>query len=81
MRSLHYFHVRAQPHNPTGKENAGELGLGMTRWHVDNQALALAFGDSFELFGEELVVLAFDEAVPDLLDIVDEVFLGFAAGI
>ena len=53
----------------------------MTRWHVDNQALALAFGDSFELLGEELVVLAFDEAVPDLLDIMDEIFLGFAAGI
>ena len=52
----------------------------MTWGHVNDQALALALGYSFELLREEPMVLAFDEAIPDLLDVVDEVFLGFAAG-
>ena len=52
----------------------------MTWGHVNDQALALALGYSFELLREEPMVLAFDEAIPDLLDVVDKVFLGFAAG-
>jgi len=52
----------------------------MTWGHVNDQAFALALGNSFELFRKELVVLAFDEAIPNLLDVVDKVFLSFAAG-
>ena len=52
----------------------------MTWGHVNDQTLAPALGYSFELLREEPMVLAFDEAIPDLLDVVDKVFLGFAAG-
>ena len=52
----------------------------MTWGHVNDQAFALALSNSFELLREEPMVLAFDEAIPDLLDVVDKVFLGFAAG-
>jgi len=53
----------------------------MTWGHVNDQAFALALGYRFEFLREEPMVLAFDEAIPDLLDVVDEVFLGFAAGL
>ena len=53
----------------------------MTWGHVNDEAFAFALGDSFELFGEELMVFAFDEAAPYIFDVVNEVLLGFAAGI
>jgi hypothetical protein len=59
MGSLHYFHVWAQPHDPRREEHRGELRLGMTRGHVHDKALTLALRHRFELFGEELMVLAF----------------------
>jgi hypothetical protein len=75
MGSLHYFHVWAQPHDPRREEHRGELRLGMTRGHVHDKALTLALRHCFELFGEELMVLAFDEAVPYVFNVIDEVCL------
>jgi hypothetical protein len=75
MGSLHYFHVWAQPHDPRREEHRGELRLGMTRGHVHDKALTLALRHRFELFGEELMVLAFDEAVPYVFNVIDEVCL------
>jgi hypothetical protein len=77
MGSLHYFHVWAQPHDPRREEHRGELRLGMTRGHVHDKALTLALRYRFELFGEELMVLAFDEAVPYVFNVIDEVCLRF----
>ena len=74
---MHNFHVGLEAHDPARKEHRGELGLGMTRGHVHDEALTLALGYCFELFGKELVVLAFDEAVPYILNVIDEVYLRF----
>ena len=81
MGGLHDFHVRLETHDPAREVNRSELRFGMTWGHVNDEAFAFALGDSFELFSEELMVFAFDEAVPYIFDVVDEVLLGFAAGI
>ena len=80
MSGLHDFHIRLKAHDPTWEEHGSKLRLGVTWGHVNNQAFALALGYRFEFLREEPVVIAFDEAIPDLLDVVNEVFLSFAAG-
>ena len=81
MGGLHDFHVRLRAHDPAREVNRSELRFGMTWGHVNDEAFAFAVGYSFELFGEELVVFAFEEAVPYIFDVMDEAFLSFAAGI
>ena len=49
----------------------------MTRGHVNDQTLTLALRYRLQFCSEELVVFAFYEAVPHVLNVLDEICLRF----
>jgi hypothetical protein len=47
----------------------------MSRWHINNQTSALAFGDFLEFLGEYFMVASADKLRPDMFYVVDKTTL------
>jgi hypothetical protein len=47
----------------------------MSRWHIDNQTSALAFGDFLEFLGKDFMVAPADKLGPDMFYVVDKTTL------